>query len=465
MVQSALRPSLRRVVGTVRHLVDDPGLNRRQAVELCHQYMLLIAVLRMNGIPVLPIRRQPEGGTKATNPARRYYVYLFQSQVLKLMKAERPTVWLNQELASGERFLFSPSTTHPDDPERKQVERLAIRSLYAAGLDYGAVYLGADSPHRVRVLDVHPLPRGDVQMLMPLYAQTYQAYRDRLAQEEAEQREVVLGADPEYALRDSCGNLGVASRFLPKHGTVGCDAARLQAKPLSGQLPLVELRPAPSADPDQLFRNIRGALHKAAQLITDRSLEWIAGGMPFVGYPLGGHIHFSGVPFSFSLLRALDSYLTLPLALVEDPGCRQRRPRYGFLGDYRIQPHGGFEYRTPPSWLVTPLIARGVLSLAKLIATHYRKLPAHPLLDPQIQRAYYTGDTARLRPVVEQLWTDLQRLPQYNRYHRAIHPLFVYVLSGAVWPADQDFRAAWDLPVSFNNQLVACYNGGRDWTT
>ncbi len=433
-------------------------------MELCHQYMLLLAVLRMNGIPVQPIRQRREGGAGTAGPARRYYVYLFQSRVLRLLRAETAAVWLHQEAENGERLCFTASSPLPDDPERQKVEQLAIRCLYAAGLDYGAVYLGADSPQRVRALDVHPLPAGDRRSLIPLYEEAYAAHRKQVAAGQHGTLEVVLGADPEYALRDPAGRIGVASRFLPQHGTVGCDAARLREKPFSGQLPLVELRPEPAADPDALFANIRRALQRAGELIRDPSLEWIAGGMPFADYPIGGHIHFSGVPFSFQLLRALDSYLTLPLALIEDPGCRRRRPRYGFLGDFRMQPHGGFEYRTPPSWLVTPTVTRGVLSLAKLIATHYHMLSRQPLVDPRIQRAYYTGDSARLRPVVEQLWAELQRLPSYNRYRQALDPLFACCLSGTAWPADQDIRIAWDLPASLNNQLVACYNGGRDST-
>lgn len=40
--------------------------------------------------------------------------------------------------------------------------------------------------------------------------------------------------------------------------------------------------------------------------------------MPQPGFPLGGHLHFSGVALNGALLRALDNYLALPLALLED---------------------------------------------------------------------------------------------------------------------------------------------------
>ncbi|UFJ42232.1 hypothetical protein LOK74_06975 [Brevibacillus humidisoli] len=455
MVETTVRPNSDNVSDASGIVLDDTTLNRRHAVDLCKQYMPLLSVLRMNGIPVLPISRQRPGESRKPGPARRYYVHLFQQHLLCLLRAETPSVWLHRQAESRESLRFSQTIHLPDDPEQKQVQQLAVRSLYAAGLDYGAVYLGAYSPNRIRVLDVHPTPLGDRNLLLPLYREACERYRQQQIEEEHTRPEVVLGADPEYALRDPSGQIGIASRFLPKRGMVGCDAARLRDAPLSREHPLVELRPDPSDDPDVLFAHIRHALHKAANMITDRSLEWIAGGMPFPEYPIGGHIHFSGVSFSFQLVRALDTYLTLPLALVEDPGCRERRPRYGFLGDFRLQPYGGFEYRTPPSWLVTPIVTRGVLSLAKLIAANYRQLRQQPLGDPRVQRAYYTGDAARLRPIVEQLWGELVWLPQYDRFRQALDPLFDYLWSETVWPADKDFRSAWDLPSALNKRRKA----------
>ena len=62
------------------------------------------------------------------------------------------------------------------------------------------------------------------------------------------------------------------------------------------------------------------------------------------------------------LLRVLDNYLALPFILIEDQNTKLRRPRYGFLGDFRRKTHGGFEYRTLPSWIVSPRITKGVIA-------------------------------------------------------------------------------------------------------
>ncbi|MDT2266346.1 hypothetical protein P7H12_25890 [Paenibacillus larvae] len=92
------------------------------------------------------------------------------------------------------------------------------------------------------------------------------------------------------------------------------------------------------------------------------------------------------------LLRALDNYLAMPLVLAEGITTRFRRPRYGFLGDYRRQRHGGFEYRSLPSWLVEPDLTEGIFCLSALIASHYLELNKLPLQELSFQRAYYEGE-------------------------------------------------------------------------
>ena len=97
--------------------------------------------------------------------------------------------------------------------------------------------------------------------------------------------------------------------------------------------------------------------------------------MPFRGHPIGGHIHFSQIQLTTDLLHALDTYLAIPDLLVEGSHrSRRRRRRYGYLGEYRLEGHGGFEYRTLSSWITTIHRAQATLSLAKIIAVEYPRL-------------------------------------------------------------------------------------------
>jgi hypothetical protein len=194
-----------------------------------------------------------------------------------------------------------------------------------------------------------------------------------------------------------------------------------------------------------LTAHLRSAMQRAAVIINDPHLEWLAGGMPVKGLPLGGHIHFSGVALNSHLLRSLDNYLALPLVLLEGETTRHRRPRYGFLGDFRLQPHGGFEYRTLPSWLISPQIAAGVLSLAAVIANHYHSLRRRPLQHVDIQHAYYQGDKRMILPYVHLLWQDIEQTSTFKRYHKELTYLRHKMLTMEEWAEHRDFRSSWEI--------------------
>jgi hypothetical protein len=168
--------------------------------------------------------------------------------------------------------------------------------------------------------------------------------------------------------------------------------------------------------------------------------------MPLQGFPLGGHIHFSRVWLNPQLLRALDNYLALPLMLIEADTTRRRRPRYGFLGDFRRQTHGGFEYRTLPSWMVSPQVAVGVLSLASLIADGYPKLTSRPLDDIPLLEAYYTGDKDAALPAVRQLLGELERLTGHAAFAADLEPLKSRILRMEPWNELADIRRYWKIP-------------------
>ncbi|WP_249899132.1 hypothetical protein [Paenibacillus sp. PK3_47] len=250
-----------------------------------------------------------------------------------------------------------------------------------------------------------------------------------------------MGMDPEFLiLRESSGRVVPASRYLPADGVAGCDAGPPGTR---GAFPVAELRPAPRPSPRALLAQLMSAARTADRLVADRSLRWRAGGMPVAGWALGGHLHFSGVTLTAPLLRALDSYLALPLLLLEDARAAARRPRYGVLGDFRLQPHGGFEYRTLPSFLVSPVIAKGAVFLAHLIVSRYEDLPLRPLDREEHHAAYYRGDKTPLRAAVPVLEAQLRALPGYGSAARYIDPLFRSIAAEQTWDESRDIRGLW----------------------
>jgi hypothetical protein len=83
---------------------------------------------------------------------------------------------------------------------------------------------------------------------------------------------------------------------------------------------------------------------------------------------LGGHLHISGVAVDGVFLAALDKFVAVPLNEVSNIQLRKSRG-YGQLSVIdRVKSHGGVEYRSPPSWISTPDIAKGVIAIAWVLA-------------------------------------------------------------------------------------------------
>lgn len=339
----------------------------------------------------------------------------------------------------------------PDAALARLVGWAAVRALYAFGRDEGQVILDvldAGAKWQVTVRGVSPTPDpspgiGETQLAEAIRRQ------NRYREEERRRPPVAtLGADPEFVLLSPEGRVVPASRYFPPGAAVGSDSLVVNGV---RRWALAELRPMPAREPDALAGRLRRLLAAAHRRVGDAALSWRAGALPVPGLPLGGHIHLSGVAPTPERLRALDNAVALPLRLLEPPGASRRRPRYGVLGDFRRKAHGGFEYRTPPSWLVSPAIACGVLALAKIAAEAPEKI-ARPLDDNRVRDAFYgdgeCGGTERtglevLADAVGEVMRSVRRTEGYVRYERWILPLLRFIDAGRTWDETGDLRRHW----------------------
>lgn len=408
---------------------------------------LITAVVPGGAQQVRPARGRPEPGmgkpADSVHPRKREEgaKRLFTSAGISPLRsqAEGPSGLLSMDDATWEKY----QELAPEEQQSYHVRRAkrdAIRAVYVLGLSTGLVRLGVSRDGTTVVLAADPAPPL-TDRLAELYAAAFNQYSDGLKKISA--KPVLLGADPEFVLRKPDGGFVSASRFLEKEGQVGHDAVVLSRSRVIH--PLAELRPRPCREPGELVGELHRTMRYAAGLIPDTSLQWLAGSMPGKWLPIGGHVHVSGIGLHEPLIRALDNYVALPLVLAEGDAAGNRRPRYGFLGDCRRKRHGGFEYRSLPSWLASPELAYGVLALVQTVALEYRSLKRRPLDSADAQRAYYNGEKKELLPIVKALWPDLEKLPAYKAHQLELDHLRDRLFRLEGWEEQADIRRAWGI--------------------
>jgi len=165
---------------------------------------------------------------------------------------------------------------------------------------------------------------------------------------------IKIGADPEFAFKQNGG-------FIPASQVFGNSDT---STPLGtdGRSDTAELRPSPGS-----YYQVNSSISK---LLTDAKrlgYQAFAGSGDYA--PLGGHIHFSGISPDRDLVKKLDQFIAKPLNTISD--CQGRRRHYGHYGEVRSQPHG-WEYRAPLSWLSTPILTKGSLAIAWVLARAFK---------------------------------------------------------------------------------------------
>lgn len=389
------------------------------------------------------------GEGRSFNDGCHYYkVSLFQLKAIEINKISPTQTKLHGSAVNQTQSIW----TNLDQPDRNskrwsKLEMAAIRACYALGLDTGEVTISISEDQPCIVHNVIPYPNIAEERTAITYLNAITEVLNNIQNENNRlvQRPLQIGMDPEFILFDpKRGKVVPAAKFLNRIGNAGCDSVRIEGRL---RFPLAELRPEPVQEPRQLMKHLLGSFRTAYNMISDHSLIWQAGGMPQKGFCLGGHLHFSGVTLTPELLHVLDNYLALLVFVLEDESSLKRRPRYGFLGDFRIKDYGGFEYRTLPSFLISPLVTKGVVALAKLIMIHQNELNLRPLADEKVYDAFYQGNQAVIRSVIPPLITQIKLLSSFSQYEKYIAPFLQAIASEKTWDEQVDIRQSWKLEI------------------
>ena len=360
-------------------------------------------------------------------------------KMYKILVFERSVVFIKQKVHGKS----SSRSKYMEEDRCKKVADAAKRVIYLLGLDYGMVEIALTGNKKIKIISIEDSPLLKDFEIMSLFAELNKVIQTASAIGE---KEVKMGADPEFMLSNARnGDMIPASQFFPREGVVGCDSIRM---PNRQQRPIAELRPKPDYSPLQLLSNLDQAMREANKLVPYRNVKWLAGSRPFSGYSIGGHIHFSNIDLNNHILRALDSYVGLPLFLIENQTTAvKRRNKYGFLADYRVKEYGGFEYRTPGSWLVSPQIAAATLCLGKIVASNYLRLSRNCFISTGAQKAFYEGDQVYLRNQFNDIWADVQSLEMYNEYKDQLQVIYDMVKNNIKWEEKEDIRKAWSMSI------------------
>lgn len=396
------------------------------------------------------------------NVVKKFNVYLFDCNVFLITK--KVPVKTNTKGGTPAPSWEYEAIPGDLDQDTLKISLLAIRALHVLGLDFGMVHAGIDTLGRPVILDVTPVPSMNTKTMTLFYEQV-RGFTDRLNGQRHEptlgsgepglhsgrnpKTAVLLGADPEFMLRDTkTGEIVYPSDYVTKEGSLGYDE---RSENREGRLfPLAEVRPEPTYCPIELTERIRDIFVKAMSIIPPH-VEWLAGSVHFNRYQIGGHIHFSNIQLTSRLLRALDNYVGIPTMLIEDPvSAARRRKQYGWLGSIRCKPHGGFEYRTPASWLVTPELTTACLCLGKIVATEYLVLTRDYFTSIELQKAFYQGKKHLFYDIFNDLWSDVTRTSLYGTYLEYLLPLTELIQNRSYWNEDVDLRKTWRLNERLN---------------
>lgn len=208
---------------------------------------------------------------------------------------------------------------------------------------------------------------------------------------------LTVGCDPEFAVVDREGReVYFSHQHVDHHGVIGSDHG--------GRVG--ELRPK-HGTPAEVADHIRAQMAWIKSNLNRGQRVIAGGGQPSDGRygreSMGGHIHFGGIALHMSydsltrqrnwgrrvrsissvpmtadnkLVCALDYFIGRRLQKVKG-GKRPRGSHYGRCSDIETKMHagGGFEYRTPPSWLTDPYLTESTLAVAHRIAEMWQLKP------------------------------------------------------------------------------------------
>ena len=217
-----------------------------------------------------------------------------------------------------------------------------------------------------------------------------------------------IGADPEFSLvsKNNLDQFVNANQIVKSQFDfpIGAD----------GHASILEMRPDHSNNIDEFLCNVEDVLKETSELIDSNIYDLITGGGRFKNEPLGGHIHFSGIKPNGDILKMLDDFIGCPIKSCKGGKRVVANNNYDQLSAFRNQPHGGFEYRTPPSFLINKKFTESVYIVSFLVVKTY-------CFYRKIQKDFEYNSPITI--------DDLKKLIDYDKYENQINYYFNFINS------------------------------------
>lgn len=270
----------------------------------------------------------------------------------------------------------------------------------------------------------------------------------------AKDLKIFIGSDPEFVFySDDAATVHAAGPIVRSQKRIsqqwfGYDGTQGSS--------CAELRPPPALTVSDFISGIKQAMAFGLKTFPRTSeYRWHAGTFCGGVWPIGGHLHVScdrkDNSYVHQLTSLLDMTVGIPFARIELPGERLARLRanpgpepYGGMGIYRNQ-KWGIEYRTPPSWLVSPMFASAAFAGAHLAAVSSRNLDI-PRIDVDVSRQRRANANNNLLESWEVVARYVRTLPDYDDYAKYLEPLYRMADRSERWqPLSEDMKDTWGL--------------------
>jgi len=176
-----------------------------------------------------------------------------------------------------------------------------------------------------------------------------------------------IGGDMEFIIRDKDNDMVSADSVIGSRNLT--DVVGTDGRPDTG-----EIRPPYGESPYKFYRNLKKTIYEMRDKVSPTIFSawggsWQNSKLSRGGAPLGGHLHFGNISgiSPHALGVAMDVFIGDKLEKLSYTEACVKRSNKGYGGHGKVSYTNwgrGLEYKSPPSWIIDPVLARTIIYIA-----------------------------------------------------------------------------------------------------